>query len=204
MTSTPIHTKTLHAVKTPPTREDAEEAIRTLITWLGDDPQREGLRRTPERVIEAYEEFFAGYGQDPEDFLTRTFDDVGGYDDIVLLRDILVHSHCEHHMVPFSGFAHIAYLPNRHVIGISKIARVVDVYGRRLQTQETMTEQIKNALDKYLQPKGVAVMIVAKHQCMTTRGVLKPDVATITCALSGVFREDKKIEERFLNMVNKI
>ena len=204
MTSTPIHTKTLHAVKTPPTREEAQEAVRTLIAWLGDDPQREGLRRTPERVIEAYEEFFAGYGQDPEDFLTRTFDDVGGYDGIVLLRDILVHSHCEHHMVPFSGVAHIAYLPDRRVIGISKIARVVDVYARRLQTQETMTEQIKNALEKHLHPKGVAVMVAAKHQCMTTRGVSKPDVATITCALSGIFREDKKMEERFLNMVNKI
>ena len=203
MTSTPIHTKTLHEVKTPPTREEAEEAVRTLIAWLGDDPQREGLRRTPERVIEAYEEFFAGYGQDAKDFLTRTFDDVGGYDDIILLRDILVNSHCEHHMVPFSGVAHIAYLPDRHVVGISKIARVVDVYARRLQTQETMTEQIKNALEEHLRPKGVAVMVTAKHQCMTTRGVLKPDVATITCALSGIFREDKKMEERFLNMVNK-
>ena len=203
MTSTPIHTKTLHEVKTPPTREEAQEAVRILIAWLGDDPQREGLRRTPERVIEAYEEFFAGYGQDAEDFLKRTFDDVGGYDDIILLRDILVNSHCEHHMVPFSGVAHIAYLPDRHVVGISKIARVVDVYARRLQTQETMTEQIKNALEEHLRPKGVAVMVAAKHQCMTTRGVSKPDAATITCALSGIFREDKKMEERFLNMVNQ-
>ncbi len=203
MTNHPIHTKTLRALEPRPSRGQAEEAVRTLIAWIGDDPEREGLLRTPARVIEAYEEFFAGYGQDPKDFLSRTFEDVGGYDDIVLLRDILVHSHCEHHMVPFDGVAHIAYLPNQRVIGISKIARVVDVYARRLQTQETMTEQIKNALETYLQPKGVAVMITAKHQCMTTRGVFKPDVATITCALSGIFREDKKMEERFLNMVNK-
>ncbi len=201
MTSQPIHTKGLHALQPRPTREQAEDAVRTLLAWIGEDPDREGLQRTPARVIEAYEEFFVGYQQDPKELLSRTFDEAGGYDDIVLLRDILLHSHCEHHMVPFHGCAHVAYFPNNRVVGISKIARVVDIYARRLQTQETMTEQIKNALDEYLQPKGVAVMIEAQHQCMTTRGVYKPNVATITCSLSGVFREDKKLEERFLNMV---
>ena len=203
MTTHSIHNKGLRAVQPRPSREQAEDAIRTLLAWIGEDPDREGLLRTPARVIDAYEEFFAGYAQDPETLLSRTFDEVGGYDDIILLRDIFVHSHCEHHMVPFHGSAHVAYLPNNRVVGISKIARVVDIYARRLQTQETMTEQIKNALDEYLQPKGVAVMIEAKHECMTSRGVQKPDVVTITCALSGVFREDKKLEERFLNMVHK-
>jgi GTP cyclohydrolase I len=190
-----------HRQKPQPTREEAEEAVRVLISWLGDDPMREGLLSTPKRVIDSYKDFYAGYQEDPESFLSRTFEDVGGYDDIVLLRDISVNSHCEHHMVPFYGMAHIAYIPDGKVIGISKIARVVDVYARRLQTQETMTQQIKDALDKHLQPKGVAVCISAKHECMTTRGVSKPDVATITCVLSGVFRENKKLEERFLSMI---
>ncbi len=186
-----------------PTRQEAEDAVRTLIAWIGDDPAREGLLRTPKRVIDAYADFFAGYQENPEALLERTFSDVGGYDDIVLLRDITVESHCEHHMVPFYGSAHIAYIPKGKVVGISKIARLVDIYARRLQTQETMTQQIKDALEKHLQPKGVAVLISAKHACMTTRGVHKPNVATITCALSGVFREDKKLEERFLMMIKQ-
>ncbi len=185
-----------------PSREEAEEAVRTLIAWAGDDPGREGLRKTPERVVDAYGEFFSGYSQDPGAFLSRTFEDVGGYDDMVILRDIAVESHCEHHMVPFLGVAHLAYLPARKVVGISKLARVVEVYARRLQTQETMTQQIKDALDEHLEPKGAAVMITAKHQCMTTRGVHKPDVATITTAFSGAFREDKKLEDRFLRIVS--
>ncbi len=184
-----------------PTREEAEDAVRTLLAWIGEDPSREGLQRTPKRVIDAYGDFFAGYQEDPADALSRTFSDVGGYDDIVLLRDIQVESHCEHHMVPFHGSAHIAYLPKGKVIGISKIARVVDIYARRLQTQETMTQQIKDALMKHLDPKGVAVYISAKHECMTTRGVQKTDVATITFATSGVFREDKNFEHRFLSMI---
>lgn len=184
-----------------PSREEAEGAVRTLLAWIGEDPAREGLKRTPKRVIDAYGDFFAGYQEDPEAVLSRTFNDVGGYEDIVLLRDITLESHCEHHMVPFSGSAHIAYIPNGKVIGISKIARVVDIYARRLQTQETLTQQITSALEKHLQPKGVAVFISAKHECMTTRGVHKPNVATITCSLSGLFREDKKVEERFLSMI---
>jgi len=189
--------------KAAPTQQEAEEAVRTLIAWIGDDPTREGLLGTPRRVIKAYDDFFGGYDQDPEEILSRTFEDVGGYDDIVLLRDITVESHCEHHMVPFHGVAHIAYIPKNKVVGISKIARLVDIYAHRLQTQETMTQQIKNALEKYLQPQGTAVMIVANHECMTTRGVHKPNVATVTCALSGIFREDKKLEDRFIAMTRK-
>lgn len=184
-----------------PTREEAEEAVRTLIAWIGDDPTREGLISTPKRVIGTYADFFAGYKEDPADVLNRTFEDVGGYDDIVLLRDINFESHCEHHMAPFYGSAFIAYIPNDSVVGISKIARVVDIYARRLQTQETMTEQIKNAMEKHLKPKGVAVLIKAKHECMTKRGVQKPNVDMVTCSLSGVFREDAELEKRFLTMI---
>ena len=186
-----------------PTKQEAQDAVRTLIAWIGDDPTREGLMRTPERVIKAYEDFFAGYHQDPKELFQRTFEDVGGYDDIVLLRNIEVQSHCEHHMVPFHGCAHIAYLPNKKILGLSKIARLVDIYARRLQTQETLTQQIANMLNHHLEPKGCAVMIIAEHECMTKRGVQKKSSETITCALTGLFREDKDVETRFLDMIKK-
>mgnify|MGYP001279751619 FL=1 len=183
-----------------PTREEAEAAVRTLLLWAGDNPDREGLVDTPKRVVKAYEEFFCGYDEDPLAVLNRTFEEVEGYDDIVLLRDIALESHCEHHMVPIIGKAHVAYLPDRKVVGISKIARVVEIFAKRLQTQETMTAQIANALEEGLQPRGAAVLIDAKHQCMTTRGVHKPDVATITTRFTGVFKEER-YERRFLDLI---
>ena len=183
-----------------PSREEAERAVRTLIAYAGDDPAREGLRDTPKRVVGAYDEFFAGYNDDPIEVLSRTFDDVGGYDDIVMLRDIELNSHCEHHMVPFIGKAHIAYFPTDRVVGLSKLARVVEVFGRRLQTQETMTAQIAETIDRVLKPKGVAVMIEAVHQCMSMRGVRKPGVATITTQFTGVLKEDPAQQERFMQL----
>ncbi len=185
-----------------PSRKEAEEAVRTLIAWAGDDPQREGLADTPSRVVEAYEEFFAGYDADPFDVLSRTFEDVQGYDDLVMLRDIRIESHCEHHMLPVVGVAHIAYLPRGRVVGISKLARVVDIYAKRLQTQETMTAQIANAIEETLQPRGVAVMIDALHECMTTRGVHKPGTTTITTMFTGVFKTDAEYRQRFMQLVN--
>ncbi len=185
---------------TRPSREEAERAVRTLIAYAGDDPAREGLRDTPKRVVGAYEEFFAGYNDDPIEVLSRTFDDVGGYDDIVMLRDIELNSHCEHHMVPFIGKAHIAYFPTDRVVGLSKLARVVEVFGRRLQTQETMTAQIAETIDRVLKPKGVAVMIEAVHQCMSMRGVRKPGVATITTQFTGIFKEDPAQQARFMQL----
>jgi GTP cyclohydrolase IA len=184
-----------------PSREEAEEAVRTLIAWAGDDPAREGLRDTPKRVVNAYREFFRGYEECPIDALARTFDEVGGYDDIVMLRDIDLNSHCEHHMVPFIGKAHVAYFPSDKVVGISKLARVVEIYARRLQTQETMTAQIAETIDHVLKPRGVAVMIEAVHQCMSLRGVQKPNVATITTQFKGIFREDPAQQDRFLKLV---
>ncbi len=185
-----------------PTREEAEAAIRTLIRFAGDDPNREGLRDTPHRVVEAYSEFFAGYTQDPVEVLSRTFEDVHGYDDLVMLRDIRLESHCEHHMLPIIGVAHVAYLPRDRVVGISKLARVVEIFGKRLQTQETMTAQIADAIEAALNPRGVAILIDALHQCMTTRGVHKPGVSTITTRFTGVFAEDADYRERFLRMVH--
>jgi GTP cyclohydrolase I len=186
-----------------PSRDEAEDAVRTLIAWAGDDPRREGLVDTPGRVVDAYEEWFKGYREDPREYLSRTFDDVKGYDDIVMLRDIDVESHCEHHMAPFLGKAYVAYLPLDNVVGISKIARVVEIYSKRLQTQETMTSQILNAIQQVLKPEGVAVMIDAKHECMTTRGVHHPNVSTITTQFSGVFRSDKELRERFLRLTGR-
>lgn len=183
-----------------PTRQEAEAAVRTLIRWAGDTPEREGLRDTPRRVAKAYEEFFAGYDEDPVAILSRTFEEVEGYDDIVMLRDIALESHCEHHMVPILGKVHLAYLPNSRVVGISKLARVVEVYAKRLQTQETMTAQIARAIESTLAPRGVAILVDAKHQCMTTRGVHKPDAATITTRFTGVFREER-YERRFLELI---
>lgn len=186
-----------------PTREEAEDAVRTLISWAGDDPRREGLIDTPGRVVEAYEEWFKGYGEDPNTYLSRVFDDVKGYDDIVMLRDIDVESHCEHHIAPFLGKAFVAYMPLDRVVGISKIARVVEIYAKRLQTQETMTSQILNAIQDSLAPMGAAVLIDAKHECMTTRGVHHPNVSTITTQFSGVFKTDKELRERFLRLAGR-
>lgn len=183
-----------------PSQEEAEEAVRTLIAWAGDDPEREGLRDTPKRVVKAYREFFKGYEECPVEALSRTFDEVGGYDDIVMLRDIDLNSHCEHHMVPFIGRAHVAYFPSDKVVGISKLARVVEIFARRLQTQETMTAQIAETIDSVLKPKGVAVMIEAVHQCMSLRGVCKPNVATITTQFTGLFREDEAQMARFMSL----
>lgn len=184
-----------------PSQAEAEEAVRTLIAWAGDDPDREGLIDTPGRVVSAYREFFNGYEECPIEVLSRTFDEVGGYDDIVMLRDIDLYSHCEHHMVPFIGKAHVAYMPNKSVVGISKLARVVEIYARRLQTQETMTAQIADTIDSVLKPDGVAVMIEAVHQCMSLRGVRKPNVATITTQFTGCFKEDKAQQDRFLSLI---
>ena len=186
-----------------PSRDEAEDAVRTLIAWAGDDPKREGLIDTPGRVVEAYEEWFKGYGEDPNTYLSRVFDDVKGYDDIVMLRDIDVESHCEHHIAPFLGKAFVAYMPLDRVVGISKIARVVEIYAKRLQTQETMTSQILHAIQDSLAPMGVAVLIDAKHECMTTRGVHHPNVSTITTQFSGVFKSDKELRERFLRLAGR-
>lgn len=183
-----------------PSRQEAEEAVRTLIRWAGDDPTREGLLDTPKRVTKAYREFFAGYGEDPADILSRTFEEVAGYDDMVVLRGIKVESHCEHHMVPVLGKAHVAYMPNGSVVGISKLARIVEAYAKRLQTQETMTAQIADAIEKYLKPKGVAVVVDATHSCMSCRGVKHNDVYTITRQFRGCFM-DADQERRFWDLV---
>jgi len=184
-----------------PSREKAEEAVRTLLAWAGDDPDREGLIETPARVTRAYEEFFAGYEEDPEIELKKTFEQVGGYSHMVLLRDIAVASHCEHHMVPILGKAHVAYLPTNKVVGLSKLARVVEIFARRLQTQETMTVDIARTIEHVLEPAGVAVQIEAAHQCMTTRGIRNPGVVTITTHLTGVFLNDERWERRFAEQI---
>ncbi|HTN62058.1 MAG TPA: GTP cyclohydrolase I FolE [Devosia sp.] len=186
-----------------PSQAEAEAAVRVLIAWAGDDPTREGLLETPARVAKSYGELFAGYEQDPKTVLDRTFKDVGGYDDIVLMRDIPFHSHCEHHMVPFVGKAHIAYLPHDGVVGLSKLARLVEVFARRLQTQENMTAQIIDAINENLGPRGAAVMLEAEHMCMTMRGVRAHGVATITHRFTGVFAEDRQEQDRFFAMVGK-
>jgi GTP cyclohydrolase IA len=185
-----------------PTRTEAEDAVRTLIRWAGDDPDREGLRATPARAVRAYEEWFAGYDEDPGEYLKRTFEEVAGYDEIVVLRDIRFESYCEHHLAPIIGRAHIAYLPNKRVVGISKLARLVDIYAKRLQIQEKMTAQIATTLSDVLRPKGVAVVIEAAHQCMTTRGVHKPGVSMITSHMIGAFRTDPSTRREFLAHIN--
>ena len=184
-----------------PSRETAMEAVRTLIAWAGDDPSREGLIDTPQRVVDAYGEWFEGYGLDPAKELSRTFEDVQGYDDIVMLRDIEVESHCEHHMAPFLGKAYVAYMPTNRVVGISKLAKVVEIFARRLQTQETMTMQVADAIEDHLSAAGVAVLIDAEHQCMSTRGVHHHDVSTITTQFRGVFKTDKVLQQRFMDLV---
>ena len=185
-----------------PTREEAEEAVRTLICWTGDNPDREGLIETPKRVVKAYEEFFEGYNIDPEEVLTKTFEEVQGYDDAVIVRNIRVESHCEHHIVPILGVAHVGYIPNNRVVGISKLARVIEIFGKRLQTQETMTAQIADTIQKVLQPKGVAVVVDASHQCMTTRGIHKTESSTITSRMLGAFRDNPETRSEFMNLIN--
>ncbi len=184
-----------------PTREEAEAAVRTLIRWAGDDPTREGLLDTPKRVAKAFREFYSGYGEDPSEILDKIFAEVEGYDDIVLVRDIPFHSHCEHHMVPFFGVAHVAYYPTKGVVGLSKLARLVDAYARRLQTQETMTSQIAKAMVSALDPRGVAVMIEAEHMCMSMRGIQKAGAMTLTTQFTGIFKEDPAEQVRFLTLV---
>ena len=184
-----------------PTRQEAETAVRTLLRWAGDDPDREGLRDTPGRVSRAYAEFFAGYALDPVEVLQRTFEEVDGYDEMVVLRDIRFESHCEHHLAPIIGKAHVGYMPRRRVVGISKLARVVDIYARRLQIQEKMTAQIANAIEEVLQPHGVAVVIEASHQCMTTRGVHKPGTSMVTSRMLGAFRDNAATRREFLAFV---
>ena len=182
-------------------REEAEQAVKTLIKWAGDNPNREGLLETPKRVVNAYNEFFAGYDVDPKKVLSKTFDEVNGYQDIVMLKNISLHSHCEHHMVPIIGKVHIAYLPINKVVGISKLARIVDIFAKRLQTQETMTQQIAETIQDALKPAGVAIYVEAFHQCMTTRGVSKPDVSTITTCFIGKFKSDEVVHNRFINFL---
>jgi GTP cyclohydrolase I len=186
-----------------PSRAEAEAAIRTLLLWAGEDPGREGLRDTPARVARAYDEFFRGYAEDPVAVLARTFEEIEGYDEMVVLRDIRVESHCEHHMVPILGRAHVAYLPNTRVVGISKLARVVDAYAHRFQIQEKLTAQIANTINDVLQPRGVAVVIEANHQCMSTRGVHKPGASMITSRMLGAFRDDPSTRREFLAMIEQ-
>ncbi len=184
-----------------PTREQAEEAVRTLIRWAGENPEREGLTDTPKRVVKSYEEFFSGYGTDPEEILQRTFSETEGYDEMVVLRDIRIESHCEHHMLPIIGRAHVAYIPMTRVVGISKLARVVDIYAKRMQIQEKLTAQIATTINNILQPKGVAVVIEATHQCMSTRGVHKFGAIMQTSHMLGAFREDKRTRQEFMDLI---
>lgn len=184
-----------------PTREEAERAVRTLLEWIGDDPDREGLKSTPARVVKAYDDWFRGYRDDPVEYLRRTFQEVDGYDELIVLRDIRFESHCEHHIAPIVGRVHIGYLPDRKVVGISKLARVVETFARRLQVQEAMTAQIAHCIQDVLKPKGVGVVVEGTHQCMTTRGVRKHGVAMITSQLLGHFRSDPRTRNEFLSMI---
>ena len=184
-----------------PTREEAEAAVKTLISWAGDNPNREGLIETPKRVVKSYEEFYSGYDQDPEEILSKVFEEVEGYDEIIIVKDIRLESHCEHHMVPILGKAHVAYIPDQRVVGISKLARVVDLYAKRLQTQETMTAQIADTIDRVLKPKGVAIVIDSAHQCMSSRGVHKTETSTVTSRMLGAFRENPKSRMEFMNLI---
>jgi GTP cyclohydrolase IA len=184
-----------------PTREEAEAAARTLIAWIGDNPNREGLRETPKRLVKAFEQVFSGYRDSPDEVLDRTFGEIGNFDDLVVVRDIPFYSYCEHHMFPMVGRAHVAYFPVERVVGLSKIARLIDVYARRLQTQEHLTSQVATAIDEILKPRGVAVMMEAEHMCMAMRGVQKPGVATVTTQFTGLFRDETSEQVRFLTLV---
>ena len=181
----------------------AEEAIRTIIEWIGEDPEREGLKSTPQRVIKAYREYFQGYNQDPSIYLTKTFEEVEGYDDMVIEKDISIKSHCEHHMAPIAGVAHVAYIPSKRVVGLSKLARVVETFSKRLQTQERLTMQVAKTIMDTLQPRGVAVTIDAVHQCMTDRGIKKENASTITNYFLGAFKDDLSFQNRYLRYINK-
>ena len=187
---------------TKPTREEAEEAVRTLISWAGDDPTREGLVETPKRVVKSYQEFYEGYFQDPDEILSKFFNEIEGYDEIVLVKEIPFQSHCEHHMVPILGIAHVGYLPDQRVVGLSKLARIVDLYAKRLQTQETMTAQIADTIERVLKPRGVAVVIDAEHQCMSSRGVGKIGTSTVTSRMLGVFRDNEKSRMEVMSLIN--
>jgi GTP cyclohydrolase I len=189
------------ALERRPSRADAEAAVRTLLQWAGDDPDREGLRDTPARVVKSYEEFFAGYWMDPRELLERTFEETEGYDELIVLKDIRVETHCEHHMVPVIGKAHIGYLPDRRVIGISKLARVIDAYAKRLQIQEKLTAQIANTIQEVLAPRGVAVLVEAQHECMTTRGVHKTGVSMVTSRMLGQLRDDAYTRREFMSII---
>jgi GTP cyclohydrolase I len=191
----------LSATIEKPTREEAEKAIRTMLLWAGDDPSREGLLDTPARVVRAFEDWFSGYNEDPEEYMRRTFEEVEGYDDMIVLRDIRFESHCEHHLAPIIGKAHVGYLPNNKVVGISKLARVVEAFARRLQVQEKMNAQIANTIQNVLEPKGVAVVIEATHQCMTTRGVHKTGVSMVTSTMLGEFRKNPLTRREFLSVI---
>ena len=188
---------------TRPTQNEAEEAVRTLIRWAGDDPTREGLLGTPDRVVRAYREFFVGYDQDPNAILKRTFQETDGYDEMIVLKDMRFESHCEHHLAPIIGRAHIAYLPHHRVVGISKLARLLDCFAKRMQIQEKMTAQIANTLQEVLQPRGVAVVVDASHQCMTTRGVHKPGTSMVTSRMLGAFRQDEATRKEFLSIISR-
>jgi GTP cyclohydrolase I len=184
-----------------PSREQAEAAVRTLLAYIGEDPEREGLLDTPKRVVKSFAELYSGYAEDPKEHLERTFEDVGGYEDMIMVRGIPFHSHCEHHMLPFIGKAYIAYYPSGGVVGLSKLARVVDIYANRLQTQENLTSQIVSSIDEHLAPRGIAVMLEAEHQCMTMRGVQKAGVSTITTQFTGVFQDDPAEQARFMTFI---
>ncbi len=198
-----IQNKIEQATKvTKPTREEAEEAVRTLISWAGDDPSREGLVETPKRVVKSYQEFYEGYFQDPDEILSKFFNEIEGYDEIVLVKDIPFQSHCEHHMVPILGIAHVGYLPDQRVVGLSKLARIVDLYAKRLQTQETMTAQIADTIERVLKPRGVAVVVDAEHQCMSSRGVGKIGTSTVTSRMLGIFRDNEKSRMEVMSLIN--
>ena len=195
-------TEPLAETKKKPTREEAEGAVRTLIEWSGEDPDRDGLLGTPDRVVRAYKEFFAGYNEDPQSLLAKTFENISGYDELIVLKNIRLESHCEHHIVPIIGKAHIGYLPNERVVGISKLVRLVDIFAKRMQIQEALTSQIADTIQEILKPKGVGVVIEAAHQCMTTRGVQKSDVSMVTMRTHGSFRNDTQTRREFMAMIN--
>ena len=197
-----VSQKKVTTIRNKPSRKQAEEAVKILIKWAGDNPEREGLIETPKRVVNAYKEFFSGYDSKPEQILSKTFDEVEGYDEMVIVRDITIESHCEHHMVPFIGIAHIGYIPDKRIVGISKLARIADVFAKRLQTQEIMTAQIADTINEVLKPKGVAVVIDAQHQCMTTRGTHKTESSTITSRMLGLFRTNSNTRSEFMNLIN--
>ena len=186
-----------------PSREEAEDAVRTLLAWTGDDVSREGLKDTPKRVINAYQDWFSGYDEDPNAILKKTFSEVEGYDEIIMLRDIRIESHCEHHVAPFIGSAHVAYLPNKRVVGISKLARITNIFAKRLQVQEKLTAQIATCIQKVLKPRGVAVVVEAQHECMTTRGINTPGISMVTSQLLGKFRTDSSTRREFYSMINQ-